>query len=107
MVIFCINAIEKKETNSKKKPDIITCWVWGPNGWLLKLGVMDYAGGTPVHISSGLAAVAYAMVLGKRRDYHENVNTPHNVSFVFLGLALMWFGNERVFFFFMNCIKIT
>ncbi|EIE79668.1 hypothetical protein G6F46_009172 [Rhizopus delemar] len=72
--------------------DIITCWVWGPNGWLLKLGVMDYAGGTPVHISSGLAAVAYAMVLGKRRDYHENVNTPHNVSFVFLGLALMWFG---------------
>jgi Amt family ammonium transporter len=36
--------------------------------------------------------VAYAMVLGKRRDYNENVNTPHNVSFVFLGLALMWFG---------------
>ncbi|KAI9250021.1 ammonium transporter AmtB-like domain-containing protein [Sporodiniella umbellata] len=72
--------------------DIITCWVWGPNGWLLQMGVMDYAGGTPVHISSGLAAVAYAMVVGKRRDYHENVNTPHNVSFVFLGLALMWFG---------------
>ncbi|KAG1452648.1 hypothetical protein G6F56_007761 [Rhizopus delemar] len=72
--------------------DIITCWVWGPNGWLYQMGVMDYAGGTPVHISSGLAAVAYAMVVGKRRDYHENVNTPHNVSFVFLGLALMWFG---------------
>lgn len=36
--------------------------------------------------------VAYAMVVGKRRDYNENVNTPHNVSFVFLGLALMWFG---------------
>ncbi|KAG1127999.1 hypothetical protein G6F42_006375 [Rhizopus arrhizus] len=72
--------------------DIITCWVWGPNGWLYQMGVMDYAGGTPVHISSGLAAVAYAMVIGKRRDYHENVNTPHNVSFVFLGLALMWFG---------------
>jgi Amt family ammonium transporter len=45
-----------------------------------------------VHISSGLAAVAYAMVVGKRRDYDENVNSPHNVSFVFLGLALMWFG---------------
>ncbi|KAI8885211.1 ammonium transporter [Backusella circina FSU 941] len=72
--------------------DIITCWVWGPNGWLTVMGVMDYAGGTPVHISSGLAAVAYAMVIGKRRDYNENVNTPHNVSFVFLGLALMWFG---------------
>lgn len=66
-----------------------------------------------MHISSGLAAgkdkmsnsaysqthiyifiVAYAMVIGKRRDYHENVNTPHNVSFVFLGLALMWFGKN-------------
>ncbi|KAI7872996.1 ammonium transporter AmtB-like domain-containing protein [Spinellus fusiger] len=72
--------------------DIITCWVWGPNGWLTLLGVMDYAGGTPVHISSGLAAVAYAVVLGKRRDYNQNVNAPHNVSFVFLGLSLMWFG---------------
>ncbi|KAI8884242.1 ammonium transporter [Backusella circina FSU 941] len=72
--------------------DIITCWVWGPNGFLTQMGVMDFAGGTPVHISSGLAAVAYAVVVGKRRDYHENVNTPHNVSFVFLGLALMWFG---------------
>ncbi|KAI9361343.1 ammonium transporter AmtB-like domain-containing protein [Pilaira anomala] len=72
--------------------DVITNWLWNSNGWLYKLGCIDYAGGIPVHISSGLAAVAYAMVLGKRRDYNENVNTPHNVSFVFLGLALMWFG---------------
>lgn len=72
--------------------DVITSWIWSKNGWLTQLGAMDYAGGTPVHISSGLAAVAYAMVVGKRRDYHENINTPHNVSFVFLGLALMWFG---------------
>ncbi|KAJ2964319.1 hypothetical protein NQZ79_g814 [Umbelopsis isabellina] len=72
--------------------DVITYWVWSGNGWLATLGVMDFAGGTPVHISSGLAAVAYAMVVGKRRDYDENVSTPHNVSFVFLGLALMWFG---------------
>ncbi|KAG2209541.1 hypothetical protein INT47_008385 [Mucor saturninus] len=72
--------------------DIITSWIWSRNGWLTQLGAIDYAGGTPVHISSGLAAVAYAMVVGKRRDYNENVNTPHNVSFVFLGLALMWFG---------------
>ncbi|SAM03198.1 hypothetical protein [Absidia glauca] len=64
--------------------DVVTCWTWNPNGWLATMGVMDFAG--------GLAAVAYAMVLGKRRDYDENVNTPHNVSFVFLGLALMWFG---------------
>ncbi|KAI8096247.1 ammonium transporter AmtB-like domain-containing protein [Halteromyces radiatus] len=72
--------------------DVVTCWTWGPNGWLALMGVMDFAGGITVHCSSGLAAVAYAMVLGKRRDYDENVNTPHNVSFVFLGLALMWFG---------------
>ncbi|KAI8080672.1 ammonium transporter AmtB-like domain-containing protein [Gilbertella persicaria] len=72
--------------------DVITNWVWASNGWLLQLGVMDYAGGIPVHISSGLGAFAYALVLGKRRDYHENVNAPHNVTFVFLGLALMWFG---------------
>ncbi|CAO3677370.1 unnamed protein product [Umbelopsis ramanniana] len=72
--------------------DVITYWVWAGNGWLATLGVMDFAGGTPVHISSGLAAVAYAMVVGKRRDYDENANTPHNVSFVFLGLAMMWFG---------------
>ncbi|KAI9027330.1 ammonium transporter AmtB-like domain-containing protein [Phycomyces nitens] len=72
--------------------DIITYWVWSPNGWLAVMGVMDYAGGITVHISSGLAAVAYAVVLGKRRDYNQNVNTPHNVSFVFLGMALLWFG---------------
>ncbi|KAI8143364.1 ammonium transporter AmtB-like domain-containing protein [Fennellomyces sp. T-0311] len=72
--------------------DIITCWVWNPNGWLFKLGAMDFAGGATVHASSGLAAVAYAMALGKRRDFNENNNTPHNVSFVYIGLALLWFG---------------
>ncbi|ORX61301.1 ammonium transporter [Hesseltinella vesiculosa] len=72
--------------------DVITCWTWSNTGWLAIMGVMDFAGGITVHCSSGLAAVAYAMVLGKRRDYNENANTPHNVSFVFLGLALMWFG---------------
>lgn len=76
--------------------DVITYWTWGPNGWLALMGVMDFAGGITVHCSSGLAAVAYAMVLGKRRDYDENVNTPHNVSFVFLGLALMWFGKIKI-----------
>lgn len=53
---------------------------------------MDYAGGATVHASSGLAAVAYAMVLGKRKDYDEKNNTPHNVSFVYIGLAFLWFG---------------
>ncbi|KAF9174067.1 hypothetical protein BGX21_005696 [Mortierella sp. AD011] len=72
--------------------DVITYWVWGPNGWLNTMGVMDYAGGTPVHISSGSAAVAYAMVLGKRKDYNHPSTVPHNVAFVFIGTALLWFG---------------
>lgn len=53
---------------------------------------MDYAGGATVHASSGLAAVAYAMVLGKRKGFDEKNNAPHNVSFVYIGLALLWFG---------------
>ncbi|KAF9423490.1 hypothetical protein BGZ76_003648 [Entomortierella beljakovae] len=72
--------------------DVITYWVWAPNGWLATMGVMDYAGGTPVHISSGAAAVAYAMVLGKRKDYNHPSTVPHNVAFVFIGTALLWFG---------------
>jgi Amt family ammonium transporter len=71
--------------------DFVT-WVWGPHGWLAVLGIMDYAGGTPVHVASGAAAVAYALVLGKRKDAGVTVHSPHNVSFVFLGLALLWFG---------------
>ncbi|KAL1923736.1 uncharacterized protein VTP21DRAFT_8716 [Calcarisporiella thermophila] len=71
--------------------DVITSWVWGPNGWLKALGVMDFAGGTPVHIASGLAAVAYAIVVGKRRDYVD-FNVPHSPSFVFLGTGFLWFG---------------
>jgi Amt family ammonium transporter len=71
--------------------DFIARWVWAPNGWLAVLGVMDYAGGAPVHVTSGAAAVAFALVLGKRKDSGAD-NTPHNVSFVFLGLALLWFG---------------
>ncbi|KAF9166082.1 hypothetical protein DFQ26_008752 [Actinomortierella ambigua] len=72
--------------------DVVTYWVWGPNGWLTKMGVMDYAGGTPVHISSGAAAVAYALVIGKRKDYNHPSTVPHNVSFVFIGTGLLWFG---------------
>ncbi|KAF9404469.1 hypothetical protein BGZ94_004155 [Podila epigama] len=72
--------------------DVVTYWVWGPNGWLTVMGVMDYAGGTPVHISSGSAAVAYALVLGKRKDYNHPSTVPHNVAFVFIGTALLWFG---------------
>jgi Amt family ammonium transporter len=71
---------------------ICTYWVWGPNGWLRALGVLDYAGGLCVHISSGSAAIAYALVLGKRSDYDHGAAQPHNVSFVFIGTGLLWFG---------------
>ncbi|KAI7884909.1 ammonium transporter [Lichtheimia hyalospora FSU 10163] len=73
--------------------DVVTCWIWNPNGWLYKMGAMDYAGGATVHASSGLAAVAYAMLLGKRRHLQEQTHpTPHNVSYMYIGLAFLWFG---------------
>ena len=74
----------------------IACWTWNPNGWLYKLPSLDFAGGGPVHIASGWAGLAYAVVLGKRK--HAGADTkakPHNVSLVFLGTILIylgWFG---------------
>jgi Amt family ammonium transporter len=66
-------------------------WVWG-GGWLSKLGVFDFAGGTVVHISSGLSALACAMVLGKRRGWRTDYMAPHNLPFVLLGTGLLWLG---------------
>lgn len=65
-------------------------WSWHPEGWLFKLGVLDFAGGTVVHISAGCAALAAALYLGKRKT--ELVTTPANIPFVLLGTALLWFG---------------
>jgi Amt family ammonium transporter len=70
---------------------IICYWTWGANGWLAKWGVMDYAGGLPVHCGSGAAAIAYCYMIGKRKDYKKHLE-PHNVSFVFIGTFLLWFG---------------
>ncbi|CAG8557502.1 3585_t:CDS:2 [Scutellospora calospora] len=72
--------------------DVIACWTWNPNGWASKLGVLDYAGGTPVHISSGSAALAYALILGKRNGHGTDEFKPHNVANVVLGTSLLWFG---------------
>lgn len=66
-------------------------WVWG-DGWLARLGALDFAGGTVVHINAGAAAVVAAMVLGPRRDYARQALLPHNVPFVLLGAGLLWFG---------------
>jgi Amt family ammonium transporter len=71
----------------------IAYWTWNPNGWLFKLPGLDFAGGGPVHISSGTAGLAYALVLGKRLKAQEkHFYKPHNVTIVFLGTVLIWFG---------------
>jgi len=72
--------------------DPIACWTWNPNGWSLKLGGLDFAGGTPVHISSGAAALAYAIVVGKRHGHGVDEFKPHNIANIVLGTALLWFG---------------
>ncbi len=66
-------------------------WVWG-GGWLAKMGALDFAGGTVVHVNAAVAAVVAVMVLGKRRDYGAPGLVPHNVPFVLLGAGLLWFG---------------
>src|SRR6195256_4863134 len=68
-------------------------WTWAPEGFLHKMGVLDFAGGTVVHMSAGFAALAGAMVLG-RRTTHKNreATTPANIPFVILGTGMLWFG---------------
>jgi Amt family ammonium transporter len=67
-------------------------WVWNADGWLFKLGVLDFAGGTVVHVSSGVAALVAALYLGKRIRTESERFEPHNVTYVVLGGALLWFG---------------
>ena len=71
--------------------DPLAHWVWG-GGWLSKLGALDFAGGTVVHISSGFSALAVALLIGKRMGYGEYSMEPHNVPMTLLGTALLWFG---------------
>jgi Amt family ammonium transporter len=70
----------------------VACWAWGVNGWGFKWGVLDYAGGGPVEIGSGVGGLAYSWVLGRRRQ-RELINfRPHNVTLVALGTFMLWFG---------------
>ena len=71
--------------------DPLAHWVWG-GGWLAKLGALDFAGGTVVHISSGFSALALAFVVGRRRGFGEYTMEPHNIPMTLLGAALLWFG---------------
>jgi Amt family ammonium transporter len=66
-------------------------WVWG-RGWIGSLGALDFAGGTVVHISSGVSAVVAVLVLGPRLNYPNQPSPPHNVTYVLLGIGLLWFG---------------
>lgn len=70
----------------------IACWAWNLNGWAFKYGVMDYAGGGPVEIGSGMSALAYSMVLGRRQEKMMINFRPHNVSLITLGTVFLWFG---------------
>lgn len=67
-------------------------WVWGEGGWLRKLGALDFAGGTVVHVNAGIAALATALMIGKRKNIERNMPAPHNMPFVVLGTGLLWFG---------------
>jgi len=69
----------------------IAHWVWG-GGWLARLGTLDFAGGTVVHVNAGAAAVVAALLLGPRKDYARQAILPHNVPFTLLGAGLLWFG---------------
>ena len=71
--------------------DPMAHWVWGVGGILRELGALDFAGGTVVHINAGMAALAAALVIGKRKGYPDT-SPPHNLPFAILGAALLWFG---------------
>jgi Amt family ammonium transporter len=72
--------------------DPMAHWVWADGGWLRSLGALDFAGGTVVHITSGVSALVCAMVLGRRLGFGKETMEPHNVTITVLGTALLWFG---------------
>ncbi|KAL5118318.1 ammonium transporter Amt1 [Pleosporales sp. CAS-2024a] len=74
--------------------DPIACWTWNSTGWIYRMGGLDFAGGTPVHISSGCAALAYSYMLGKRSGHgtQELNYRPHNVTHIVIGTVFLWVG---------------
>ena len=72
--------------------DPVAHWVWGTGGWLRNMGALDFAGGIVVHITSGISALAAALVMGKRRGYLREAMPPHNLPMTVLGAGLLWFG---------------
>ncbi|RJQ32206.1 MAG: ammonium transporter [Actinobacteria bacterium] len=70
----------------------IAHWVWGVDGWIRNLGALDFAGGTVVHISSGIAALVTALIIGKRKGFLQESFHPHNITMTLIGTAILWFG---------------
>ncbi|KAJ2919328.1 hypothetical protein MD484_g1100, partial [Candolleomyces efflorescens] len=70
----------------------LACWVWASHGWAFEWGVMDFAGGGPVEIGSGVGGLAFSWVLGRRGERQLINFRPHNVALVYLGTAMLWFG---------------
>ena len=72
--------------------DPLAHWVWMTEGWLFKKGALDFAGGTVVHLSSGISALVFLAFLGKRHGYPTERMAPHNLPLTLLGVGLLWFG---------------
>jgi Amt family ammonium transporter len=72
--------------------DPVAHWVWADGGWLLKLGALDFAGGTVVHLTAGVSALVCAIVIGKRAGYPQRRSLPHDLTMTIVGAGLLWFG---------------
>lgn len=72
--------------------DPVAHWVWGTGGWMKNMGVLDFAGGIVVHVTSGISALAAALVIGKRKGYLHEAMTPHNLPMTVIGAGILWFG---------------
>jgi Amt family ammonium transporter len=72
--------------------DPLAHWVWGDGGWLKAIGALDFAGGTVVHISSGVSALVCAIVIGRRRGFPTELMAPHNLPLAVIGASLLWVG---------------
>lgn len=70
----------------------ITHWVWAEGGWLFEMGLLDFAGGTVVHITAGVAALVTALVIGKRKEFGVHALPPHNLTMTVIGAAMLWVG---------------
>ncbi len=70
----------------------VTHWVWAEGGWLFEMGLLDFAGGTVVHITAGVAALVSALVIGKRRGFGEHAMPPHNLTMTVIGAGMLWVG---------------